>query len=95
MPQEVMYCSGSLRSTFNLAVLSGSLFRESDFAFLLDGLVPIRRTNVVCAGNEDSLSECSFNGADGDPTCTHRDDVIIMCASMFPFTIIGERSEPT
>ncbi|CAI8020958.1 Neurotrypsin [Geodia barretti] len=59
----------------------GSLFRESDFAFLLDGLVPIRRTNVVCAGNEDSLSECSFNGADGDPTCTHRDDVIIMCAT--------------
>ena len=90
-----MYCSGSSRNNFNLAVVSGSLFRESDFAFLLDGLVPIRRTNVVCAGNEDSLSECSFDRANGDPTCTHRDDVIIMCASTFPFTVIGERSEPT
>lgn len=66
---------------------TGSLFTESNFAFLLDGLVPIRKTNVMCVGNENSLSECSFDGSDGDPTCTHRDDVIITCAGMFIFIV--------
>ena len=45
--------------------------------------MPIRLTNVVCVGNETSLSECSFDGVNGDPTCTHGDDVIISCVCKF------------
>ena len=59
--------------------IAGTLSTENDHSFALDGLVPIRRTNVVCTGNETSFSECSFDGADGDETCTHEKDVILAC----------------
>ena len=42
-------------------------------------LVPIKRTNVVCGGDESSLSECVFDGPEGDETCEHEDDIIIIC----------------
>ena len=64
-------------------VQSGLLFTESGLDILLGSLVPIRLTNVVCAGNETSLSECSFDGVNGDPTCTHADDVIVVCVCKF------------
>ena len=60
---------------------SGAVFTESGVGFVLDGLVPIRRTNVMCVGNERSFSECTFDGAGGDQTCTHMNDVIILCES--------------
>ena len=59
--------------------IAGIFFTENDYSFLLDGLVPIRRTNVVCTGNETSFSECYFDGADGDETCTHENDAIVAC----------------
>ena len=65
----------------NLSI--GLISTERDLDNILDGLVPIRLTNVVCAGNETSLSDCSFDGVNGDPTCTHADDVIIRCFCKF------------
>lgn len=51
---------------------------EGDFDFALS-LVPITRTNMVCSGFENALSECSFNGADGNSLCDHSDDIILIC----------------
>ena len=61
----------------------GFMFTERGLGIVLEDLVPIRLTNVVCAGNETSLSECSFDGVNGDPTCTHADDVIVGCLCKF------------
>lgn len=59
---------------------TGVLLTENDLNILFDGLLPIKRTNVVCTGGESLLSDCSFNGVDGDPNCTHQNDVIVVCA---------------
>ena len=37
----------------------------------------------MCTGNEDSLSQCSFDRAGGDQTCTHENDIIIVCVGRF------------
>ena len=63
-----------------MKLFSGRLFTEREFDYVLGGLVPIRRTNVKCTGRETAFSECSYDGADGDPTCTHEDDVIVWCS---------------
>lgn len=60
---------------------SGLLFTESTLDTLFRSIVPIKITNMVCTGNESSLSECSYDGPDGDTSCTHGDDVVIRCAS--------------
>ena len=57
----------------------GAMYIERNLRGTLGDLVPIRRTNMMCVGNELSISECSFDGGDGDDTCTHADDVIIIC----------------
>ena len=80
MPQMTVRDTHSLRNSSNYYQTPGVLYTERDFTFVLDGLVPVRRTNMVCAGNETSLSECTFDGADGDMTCTHQNDIIIVCA---------------
>ena len=61
-------------------ISGGVIFTEGELDIVLDGLVPIRRTNVVCIGNESSIAECSFDGANGDQMCTHADDVIVVCS---------------
>ena len=43
-------------------------------------IVPITRTNMVCTGTEVTISECSFDGVDGDPFCDHGDDLIVVCS---------------
>ena len=70
------YCNTDYKE---INFITGTLFTENDYSFVLDGLVPIRRTNVVCTGNETTFSECSFDGADGDETCTHENDVVVAC----------------
>ena len=42
-------------------------------------VVPIARTNMVCSGNEDTLSECRYSGVDGNPSCDHYSDIFIRC----------------
>ena len=54
-------------------------FVEFDIGGILQIVVPITQTNMICTGAEDSLSQCSFDGVDGDPTCTHEDDIILVC----------------
>ena len=44
-------------------------------------VVPIVWANVVCNGNENILSECSYNEVAGDPICDHSHDIFINCAS--------------
>ena len=41
-------------------------------------VVPIGITDLVCTGNETTLSECSFNIYD-DNECDHIHDVIVNC----------------
>ena len=55
------------------------MFVEFDTGGILQIVVPIAWTNMMCTGAEDSLSQCSFDGVDGDPTCTHADDIILVC----------------
>ena len=43
-------------------------------------LVPITRTNMMCSGLENALSECPSDGSKGNPDCNHSDDIIIFCA---------------
>ena len=47
--------------------------------------MPIRRTNVMQTGRESAFSECSYDGADGDSSCTHQNDIIVFCSrKLFP-----------
>ena len=55
------------------------MYTEQALDLHLLHLVPIKRTNVVCRGDESSLSECMFDGPEGDETCEHEDDIIIIC----------------
>ena len=72
-------------SATNLSfIFIGLLFVESFFDVYLSDLVPIQQTNMMCNGNESSLSECTFDGLDGDHTCTHEDDAIVFCIGMHP-----------
>ena len=52
---------------------------EGDLNFILS-LVPITRTNMVCTGFETAISECSFDGADGNSLCDHSNDIIVVCS---------------
>ena len=87
--RQLLHAAGG-RCTFvnkinEIAIFSflGYFCTESDFQFLFDGLVPIRRTNVVCTGSENFFSKCSFNGADGDQSCTHQDDMVVFCTRKY------------
>ena len=51
---------------------------ERDLDYLLS-LVPIAQTNMMCTGNEDTLSECRYSGADGNPACDHTYDILVDC----------------
>ena len=52
---------------------------ESDVGVALS-LIPITRTNMVCTGTEDAISECDFDGGTGNPDCDHLDDIIVVCS---------------
>ena len=51
---------------------------ESDIN-LIFSVVPIARTNMMCTGNEDTLSECRYSGVDGNRNCDHSYDIIVSC----------------
>ena len=59
-------------------IFAGRLYVESNFTNILR-VVPIARTNMVCNGNENTLSECRYNGVDGNPDCDHFYDILISC----------------
>jgi hypothetical protein len=57
---------------------TGRLYVESYFDTILR-VVPIARTNMVCSGNENALSECRYSRVDGNPSCKHNYDILIGC----------------
>ena len=63
----------------NLVLSVGVGLVESDHGFALS-LVPITRTNMMCTGFENSISQCSFDGATGNSDCDHSDDILIICS---------------
>ena len=52
---------------------------ESDLDNIILHPVPITRTNMMCTGLENAISECIFDGVDGNLDCDHSDDIIILC----------------
>ena len=60
-------------------IYTGVAYVEGDFSIALP-LIPITRTNMMCSGLENALSECSFNGTNGNPDCDHSDDIITFCS---------------
>ena len=59
--------------------IAGTIHPESFYNVLLH-VVPIALTNVLCSGNENTISECSFDIYD-DNKCDHFDDAIVNCNS--------------
>ena len=57
--------------------LAGTVHPESFYNQLLP-VVPIGITDLVCTGNETTLSECFFN-IYNDNECVHINDVIVNC----------------
>ena len=57
--------------------LAGTVHPERFYNQLLP-VVPIGITDLVCTGNETTLSECSFNIYDGNE-CDHIHDIIVNC----------------
>ena len=41
---------------------------------------PIHMTNLDCTGEEESLFDCPYDGADSHQYCRHYEDVSIECA---------------
>ena len=60
-------------------IFAGRLYVESYFTNNILRVVPIARTNIVCSGNENTLSECRYNGVDGNSACEHNFDILIRC----------------
>ena len=58
---------------------AGIVYVERNFTNNILRVVPIARTNMVCIGNEDTISQCDFNGATGNPNCDHSYDIIVDC----------------
>ena len=56
--------------------IAGTVHPESFYSIL--PVVPIALTNVMCTGNETTISECSFDIYD-DNECDHSSDVIVNC----------------
>ena len=54
------------------------IMQERNLNFLLS-LVPLTQANIVCAGDENTIGECSFESYDGNPPCSHRNDLIVEC----------------
>ena len=67
----------SCRRLYVLAV--GIVLVENDYDGSLSSFVPITLTQMVCNGNELTISECQSQGVDGESDCTHEDDLIISC----------------
>ena len=59
-------------------IISGFVLTEEAIGFFFL-LIPITRTNMECSGFENTISECYFEGFDGDLTCAHGDDVFVIC----------------
>ena len=60
-------------------IFVGMVYVESDFTDNILRVVPIARTNMVCSGNENTLSECRYSGVDGNPSCEHDFDILVDC----------------
>ena len=60
-----------------ICCIAGTVHPESFYNRILR-VVPIALTNVMCTGNETTISECSFDIYD-DNECDHFDDVIVNC----------------
>ena len=71
----------------------GVILTENELSLIFDNLVPIRRTNVVCNGNETSFSKCSFDGANGDQTCTHANDIVVVCSRKGPICFTSPEAD--
>ena len=52
---------------------------EGSFIDNILRVVPIARTNMVCTGDEDTISQCEYSGIDGNPDCDHSYDIIVDC----------------
>ena len=55
------------------------MFFEDHFGLVINNVVPIALTSIVCGGNESSLSECTFTEYADGHSCTHQNDIIIEC----------------
>ena len=55
------------------------MFLESNIIDVIFSVVPITRTNIFCSGFENTISECSYEGVNGDTSCRHKDDIFIVC----------------
>ena len=60
-------------------ICAGTVFVERNFTGIILHIVPIARTNMVCTGNENTLSQCGYSGVDGNPDCDHSYDIIVDC----------------
>ena len=59
---------------------AGTLHTEITLDVYLEHVAPITQVNFMCRGNEGSLTECVFDGQNGDEKyCTHDNDIIIFC----------------
>jgi len=56
-----------------------------------EGTGEILLDDVVCVGNETSLTDCQHSEF-GDHTCDHYEDVSVMCADNFDITGIKTRN---
>ena len=51
---------------------------QDNFTIILR-VIPIAWTNIMCTGNEDTLSECRYSGVAGNPACNHSYDIVVSC----------------
>ena len=63
---------------FDSCCIPGTVHNERFYNVFLY-VVPIALTNMMCTGNENAISECSYKRVDGNHGCTHRDDMIVNC----------------
>ena len=83
--RELNFAGGGMCVQWNIqwkcnqwSTFAGVIYLQSNLTVIYR-VVPIARTNIVCNGNEDTLSECRYSGGDGNPACDHSYDIIVRC----------------
>ena len=71
--------------------ITGTVFNETSGVGVTGDVVPIIWTNLMCVGNEESITNCSYTELDENHDCRHTTNIIVDCYRMFGCVYFSQR----